>query len=211
MKKSSTFYSYLTLIHEQRQYLRQYSCSCCCEHPEALNKHVTNVRTTNQDVTRRGRGGMCFPTELLALFAIMERILPMGPTEWEMVIAKKYVEFPGCDVNSIRGKNTFLHRKKILTGNPNTSLRIKMAKHIKYKIGDKVELFNSMGHYDMMGQMAEMRVGDVLTDNKHIFQSVKENIYLLQSQNIQSRVLQLVSHWMWMSIVIVLSDLLYGD
>ena len=42
-----------------------------------------------------------------------------------------------------------------------------MAKSIKYKIGDKAELKNDTGKYDVLGQIPESRVGDVHMDNNN--------------------------------------------
>ena len=78
--------------------------------------------------------------ELLSLFAIMERILPIGTEEWEQVQMEHSQEYPGRDVESIRRKYNTLHRKQVPTGNPNISPEILAAKRVKRKIGDKADI-----------------------------------------------------------------------
>ena len=41
------------------------------------------------------------------------------------------------------------------------TLGVRMAKDIKYKVGDKVKLDNGTEEYDMLGQILELRLGDV--------------------------------------------------
>ena len=54
--------------------------------------------------------------ELLALFAIMERILPIGTKEWEQVVLEHSEQYPGRDVESICCKYNSLHWKQVPTG-----------------------------------------------------------------------------------------------
>ena len=49
-------------------------------------------------------------------------------------------EFPGCDVESLKRKFHSCHRKKIPTENSNMSEEIRMAKRVKYLIGDRVPI-----------------------------------------------------------------------
>ena len=66
--------------------------------------------------------------ELLSLFSVMERILPIGTEEWEQVLMEHSKEYPGRDVDSIRRKYNSLHRKQVQTGNPNIPPEILAAK-----------------------------------------------------------------------------------
>ena len=78
--------------------------------------------------------------ELLSLFAVMERILPIGTEEWEQVQMEHSQNYPGRDIESIRRKYNSLHRKQVPTGNPNIPPEILAAKRIKQKIGDKADV-----------------------------------------------------------------------
>ena len=78
--------------------------------------------------------------ELLALFSVMERILPIGTEEWEQVVLDHSEQYPGRDVDSIRRKYNSLHRKQVPTGSPNMTPEIRAAKRIKCKIGEKADI-----------------------------------------------------------------------
>ena len=90
--------------------------------------------------------------ELLHLFGIMLEILPIGPNEWERVVDIHSEVYPGRDKESIVRKYTALHRRKIPTGDPNMPPEIRLAKRIKYAIGDKAELADGTGEYDMFAR-----------------------------------------------------------
>ena len=90
--------------------------------------------------------------ELLHLFGIMLEILPIGPNEWQRVVDLHGEQYPGRDKDSIVRKFTALHRRKIPTGDPNMPPEIRLAKRIKYGIGDKAELADGTGEYDMFAR-----------------------------------------------------------
>ena len=50
------------------------------------------------------------------------------------------VEFPGQDVDSLRRKYTSIHVKKVPTGDPNIPEEMRLAKKVKYMIGDHTQL-----------------------------------------------------------------------
>lgn len=78
--------------------------------------------------------------ELLLLFSVMERILPIGTEEWEQVQMEHTQQYPGRDIESIRRKYNSLHRKQVQTGNPNIPPEILAAKRVKQKIGEKADI-----------------------------------------------------------------------
>ena len=79
--------------------------------------------------------------ELFSLLATMERILPVGPEEWEQVVLEHSSQYPGRDTQSIRRKYTALHRKKPSTGNPIVPPEVLIAaRHVKKLLGHKVNL-----------------------------------------------------------------------
>ena len=94
----------------------------------------------NAASARVQRGRKYFPVEMMYLFTVMEKVLPIGPIEWDLVLAAHIENFPGRNVESIRRKYTTTHRKKVPTGNPNMPPEVSLAKKVKYLIGEKVEL-----------------------------------------------------------------------
>ena len=98
---------------------------------------------------QKGRGRNFTQEELVNLFSIMEQVVPIGPDEWESVLADHSIVYPGRDVDSIRRKFHSLHRKKVPTGDPNMPIEVKMAKRVKYLIVDKAELCGGGEGYNM--------------------------------------------------------------
>ena len=81
--------------------------------PTNLTASVPNVRAIHNAVARCGRGGKYFPAELLSLLTIMGRVLPIGPTEWEMGLKEYSLKLFDHDVNSVQHNFTAMHRRKI--------------------------------------------------------------------------------------------------
>ena len=79
----------------------------------------------------------------------MEGIVPIGPDEWEKVVDQHSISYPGRDVESIRRKYNSLYRKKVPTGDPSMPTEIRMAKRVKYLIGDKAEVCGGTEEYDL--------------------------------------------------------------
>ena len=97
----------------------------------------------------RGRGWKFTQAELVNLFTIMERILPIGPEEWEEVVSEHSQNFPGHNLDSLCHKYHSSHRKKIPTGDPNMPPEIRMAKQVKHQIGDRACLGGGAEEYDL--------------------------------------------------------------
>ena len=89
---------------------------------------------------RRAGAGNYTREEQIHFLNIMERILPMGPEEWDQVQLEHEAVYPGRDVDSIRRRYNRLHRKKIPTGDPTMPPEVRQAKRVKYKLGDKSNL-----------------------------------------------------------------------
>ena len=111
---------------------------------------VTVVTQVSQSPAKPRR--MHRQPELLHLFGIMLEILPIGPNEWQKVVDLHSEKYPGRDKESIVRKFTTLHRRKIPTGDPNMPPEIRLAKRIKYGIGDKAEVADGTGEYDMFAR-----------------------------------------------------------
>ena len=87
-----------------------------------------------------GEGRNYYSIELVSIFKTMEEILLIGPDKWEKVVELHLFEFPGCDVDCLRRKYTYIHRKKVPTGDLNMPEEVRLAKKFKYMIGDQVQL-----------------------------------------------------------------------
>ena len=73
---------------------------------------------------------------------IMANIKPIGPDEWQQVVDEHnqlYGEM-NRSVDSLRRKFASLHRKKVPTGDPHCPEEVKLAKRVKYSIGNKADL-----------------------------------------------------------------------
>ena len=99
--------------------------------PNDVRRPKTNGKNGKSNYTRE---------ELLHLFAVMDRILPIGTEEWEQVLLEHSEAYPGRDLDSIQHKYNNLHRKQVPTGSPNITPEILAAKRVKYKIGDKADI-----------------------------------------------------------------------
>ena len=121
------------------------------------------------------------------LLSVLEEVLPIGPEEWDEVVNKHAVGcrwIPGRDVDSIRRKFASLHRKQIPTGDPNMPEDVKLAKRIKYMIGDKANIGDGEEEYQLeqaefVGYESEQLNRGVLTQrrtNEVERQSVKYTI-----------------------------------
>ena len=74
------------------------------------------------------------------LLNAMFEVLPIGPEEWEEVQSRHSARYQGRSVESLRRKYQELHRKDVPTGDPHCPADVKLAKRVKYAIGDKAEL-----------------------------------------------------------------------
>ena len=80
-----------------------------------------------------------------------------GPEEWQAVSDQHAVTYPeeGRDTDSIRRKFANLHRKQIPTGDPSMPEEVKIAKRIKHKIGNKVNIGDAEELYNVEGNRFE--------------------------------------------------------
>ena len=90
--------------------------------------------------------------ELKNLLKVIEEVLPVGPDRWETV-AQRHANtwpHPGRDALSCRRKYNNLQRKRIPTGNPEMPWDIKMARRIKSKIRDLVNMGDGEDAFDLV-------------------------------------------------------------
>ena len=112
-------------------------------HPPLIIWIPRMAEENRQGGTGRARGNKNYSrAEIFHLLAILEGILPIGPEEWQAVADQHAVTYPeeARDTDSIRRKFANLHRKQIPTGDPSMPEEVKIAKRIKYKIGDKANI-----------------------------------------------------------------------
>ena len=74
------------------------------------------------------------------LLNVMFEVLPICPDEWDEVLSRHTMQFPNRSVDSIRRKYQELHRKDVPTGDPHCPADVRLAKRVKYVIGDKAEM-----------------------------------------------------------------------
>ena len=110
---------------------------------------VTSLASPLPPPKLRKRGDKYFAPELLDLFEVMSKILPIGPLEWEKVAELHGKQWPGRDVESLRCKYTSTHRRKAPTGSPDCPPEVREAKLVKAAIGSKDELTDCAEEYDM--------------------------------------------------------------
>ena len=120
----------------------------------------SNSAPTTSSTGSRSRGKNFTQDELLNLFSIMEDIKPIGPDEWEKVVNEHSVMYPGRDVDSICRKFINCHRKKVPTGDPDCPEEIRLAKRVKYLIGDRANLGGGQEEYDMETNRFDTNVAD---------------------------------------------------
>ena len=96
--------------------------------------------TTNADGSAAGRkagtGNYTMP-ERMHLLSIIKRVLPIGSEEWQQCADEHSLQYPGRCHDSIRRKFNTLGRKKIPTGDPNCPEDVKLAKRIRWQIGNR--------------------------------------------------------------------------
>ena len=66
----------------------------------------------------------------------METFFSIGLDEWEKVVEIYSVDFPGQDVEYLCRKYTVIQREKVPTGDLNMPEEVRLAKKVKYLIGD---------------------------------------------------------------------------
>jgi len=78
--------------------------------------------------------------ELLHLFQIMERIIPIGKEEWDRTEMEHNKTFPGRTAQQLRRQYNEKAKKSIPTGNPNCPAEVKAAKRVRRLMIEKADL-----------------------------------------------------------------------
>ena len=85
--------------------------------------------------------------ETVHLLNILQRILPIGSEEWQQCLDEHNLEYPGRCKQSIMRKYAGLYRKGTPTGDPNCPDNVKLAKRVKYAIGNRAAIGDGEEQY----------------------------------------------------------------
>ena len=102
----------------------------------------------NRNGTRIGVGNFS-KEETMHMLRIVERVLPIGSEGWKAVEAEHADEYPARCKNALMRKYATLYRKPIPTGDPNCPEEVKLAKRIKYMIGNKAAIGNAEEEFNL--------------------------------------------------------------
>ena len=107
-----------------------------------------NVAGRRRPQSRGGRRNYS-KQEQLHLLGIMNVLMPIGGDEWDQVLERHSVRYPGREVDSLRRKFSQLHRKSHPTGDPVCPTEIKLAKRVKYKISSRADIGHGTEEMDL--------------------------------------------------------------
>jgi hypothetical protein len=80
---------------------------------------------------------------------IMRDVMPIGGDEWDEVLDRHSVRYPGREVDSLRRKFSQLHRKLTPTGDPVCPKEVKLAKRVKYQISSRADVGDGNEEMDL--------------------------------------------------------------
>jgi hypothetical protein len=93
----------------------------------------------------------CSKREMLNLLSIMKDLMPIGGDEWDEVLDRHSLRFPGREeVDSLRRKFGQLHRKSTPAGDPMCPAEVKLAKRIKYQISSRADIGDGTKEMDLV-------------------------------------------------------------
>ena len=139
--------------------------------------------------------------ETLHMLEALKSVLPLGPDDWALVVDRHSVMFPGRDRISISRKYNILHRKSIPTGDPLCPPEVRLAKNIKYLMGNKAEVGDGGSNFDLetgydngneselepsqlvpfpLGQPSQLDEGVDGTQNQGLTENVTQNLGVTQ-------------------------------
>ena len=125
--------------------------------PSVIFCRLTNPETTmsSQQSSASARGGrqtgvINYGTEeTMHLLNLLRDHLPIGQEQWKVVTDAHTAVHPHCTKESLVRKCQTLHQKKIPTGDPECPEDVKLAKTIKYEIGNKACLGDAEEDFDL--------------------------------------------------------------
>jgi len=106
------------------------------------NKPSTSKKSKTTTSSKKQHGGQFDTKELKSFFnTIMEKILPIGFREWEVVLKEHNKDWSvkEREVRGLRQKFNRLNASKLPTGDPNCPWDVKWAKQLKRKIDEKAD------------------------------------------------------------------------
>jgi len=101
----------------------------------------TTKKKSKTTSSKKQRGGQFDTKELRSFFNTMEKILPIGFREWEVVLKQHNEQWSAKEreVRGLRQKFNRLNASKLPTGDPNCPWDVKWAKQLKRKIDEKAD------------------------------------------------------------------------
>jgi len=107
----------------------------------AQKKKPTSKKSKTTTSSKKQRGGQFDTKELKSFFNTMEKILPIGFREWEVVLKEHNKDWSvkEREVRGLRQKFNRLNASKLPTGDPNCPWDVKWAKQLKRKIDEKAD------------------------------------------------------------------------
>jgi hypothetical protein len=87
--------------------------------------------------------------ELMNFLGIMSELMPIGGDEWDEVLDRHSLRYPGREVDSLRRKFSQLHRKSTPTGDPVCPTEVKLAKRVKYQISCRADVGDGNEEMDL--------------------------------------------------------------
>ena len=80
--------------------------------------------------------------ETTAFLNLIEKHLPIGSEEWEVVASEHKENFPvqNRTDDSLKRKFASFYRSKVPTGDPNCPPHVRRAKHLRYQIKERSEI-----------------------------------------------------------------------
>lgn len=101
-------------------------------------------------MSKAPRGKSFTTSELESLLEIIEDILPVGPNEWEAVLARHVTRYPDMErtKESIKRKFSSLYNAKKPTGDPTCPPTVRSAKRIYNMIKEKMDFSDGESGFD---------------------------------------------------------------
>ena len=96
--------------------------------------------TTMSDQTGRAGIGDFTKAETMHMLGIIREVSPIGSEAWKAVVEGHSEKHPGRCKNALMRKCCTLGQKQCLTGDPNMPEDVRLAKRIKFEIGNKASI-----------------------------------------------------------------------
>ena len=129
-----SFSTMKTYLHKFYRRFLQLQRTCCTNLPPSIqfvSLHFPPFPSSNLVITTMPKRGIGFTVqEVDVLLSAIERFLPIGPYEWDRVLAEHESHFPeaGRTKESLKRKFTVLYKARHPTGDPDIPADVLRAK-----------------------------------------------------------------------------------